>query len=122
MERRAFHDTLTGLPNRELLHRRVADAIESVKRDGGTVAVMLMDLDRFKEINDTFGHQCGDQLLREVAGAPAQGGSCQDTVARLGGDEFASPRSTIAGPLGAVALAERAAQEVRAPYRGRRRG
>ncbi len=116
MERRAFHDTLTGLPNRELLHRRVADAIESVKRDGGTVAVMLMDLDRFKEINDTFGHQSGDQLLCEVAGHLTQAVRAQDTVARLGGDEFAILCSPVAGPLGAVALAERAIEQVQASH------
>jgi diguanylate cyclase (GGDEF)-like protein len=112
MERRAFHDTLTGLPNRELLHRRVEDAIESVRRDGGTVAVMLMDLDRFKEINDTFGHHSGDRLLCEVAGHLSQAVRAQDTVARLGGDEFALLCSPVAGSLGAVALAERAMEEV----------
>jgi diguanylate cyclase (GGDEF)-like protein len=112
MERRAFHDTLTGLPNRELLHSRVAQAIDTVGSDGGTVAVMLMDLDRFKEINDTFGHQSGDQLLCEVAEHLSQAVRGQDTVARLGGDEFAILCSPVAGPLGAVALAERAMEEV----------
>jgi diguanylate cyclase (GGDEF)-like protein len=112
MERRAFHDTLTGLPNRELLHQRVAQAIDGVGPEGGTVAVMLMDLDRFKEINDTFGHQCGDQLLREVAAHLREAVRSQDTVARLGGDEFAILCAPVAGPLGAVALAERALEEV----------
>jgi diguanylate cyclase (GGDEF)-like protein len=112
MERRAFHDTLTGLPNRELLHRRVAQAIESAPPDGGTVAVMLMDLDRFKEINDTFGHHSGDQLLCEVAGHLSQALRAHDTVARLGGDEFAILCAPVAGPLGAVSLAERAMEHV----------
>ena len=113
MERRAFHDTLTGLPNRELLHRRVSQAIDSVRTEGGTVAVMLMDLDRFKEINDTCGHQSGDQVLREVAEHLEQAVRPQDTVARLGGDEFAILCAPVAGSLGAVALAERVIEAVK---------
>ncbi len=113
MERRAFHDTLTGLPNRELLHRQVTQAIDSARREDGTVAVMLLDLDRFKEINDTCGHQSGDQVLREVAGHLQQAVRPHDTVARLGGDEFAIVCAPIAGSLGAVALAERVSEEVK---------
>jgi diguanylate cyclase (GGDEF)-like protein len=112
MERRAFHDTLTGLPNRELLHRQVTQAIDTMRLEGGTVAVMLIDLDRFKEINDTCGHQSGDQVLRAVAGHLEQAVRPQDTVGRLGGDEFAIVCAPIAGSLGAVALAERVREEV----------
>jgi diguanylate cyclase (GGDEF)-like protein len=116
MERRAFHDTLTGLPNREMLHRQVTQAIDSLRLEGGTVAVMLIDLDRFKEINDTFGHQSGDQVLREVAGHLEQAVRPHDTVARLGGDEFAIVCAPIAGSLGAVALADRVSEEVQSSH------
>ncbi|HEY6568376.1 MAG TPA: diguanylate cyclase, partial [Actinomycetota bacterium] len=84
----AMHDQLTGLPNRLLFHDRVEQAILSARRDGSTIAVMVLDLHRFKEVNDTLGHDHGDELLNEV-GPRIRGvlrGS--DTVARLGGDEF----------------------------------
>jgi GGDEF domain-containing protein len=106
MEHQAFHDTLTGLPNRALFRDRVEQAIRAAKRIGGTVAVMVMDLDRFKEVNDTFGHQSGDQLLKEVAGNLVVPLRESDTVARLGGDEFGILAPSVAGPVGALAIAE----------------
>jgi diguanylate cyclase (GGDEF)-like protein len=84
----AEHDTLTGLPNRTLFQRRAAAAVDAARRDGGTAAVVLADVDRFKEVNDTLGHHNGDALLRELAGRLATGVRSGDTVARLGGDEF----------------------------------
>ncbi|MEV6848373.1 bifunctional diguanylate cyclase/phosphodiesterase [Actinoplanes sp. NPDC051411] len=84
----AEHDALTGLPNRILFQRRAAAAIEAAKRDGGIAAVVLADVDRFKEVNDTLGHHNGDALLRELASRLAAGVRSGDTVARLGGDEF----------------------------------
>jgi diguanylate cyclase (GGDEF)-like protein len=116
MEHQAFHDTLTGLANRALFRDRVEQAIRTAKRDGSTVAVMVMDLDRFKEVNDTFGHQSGDQLLREVAahiGTPLRD---SDTVARLGGDEFAILAPAVAGPVGALAIAERTVRDLQRPH------
>jgi diguanylate cyclase (GGDEF)-like protein len=84
----AEHDALTGLPNRTLFQRRAAAAIEAARRGGGTAAVVLADVDRFKEVNDTLGHHIGDALLRELGSRLAGGVRSGDTVARLGGDEF----------------------------------
>jgi diguanylate cyclase (GGDEF)-like protein len=83
----AERDVLTGLPNRTLFHRRVVEAIESAG-SGGAVSVALIDLDRFKEVNDTLGHGNGDALLRELGRRLGDLVRGDDTVARLGGDEF----------------------------------
>ena len=88
-EHQALHDALTGLPNRVLFHDRVRQAIESARRRGDTIAVMVMDLDHFKEINDTLGHYHGDRLLQLVGERLSGLLRAEDTVARMGGDEFA---------------------------------
>jgi diguanylate cyclase (GGDEF)-like protein len=116
MEHQAFHDPLTGLPNRALFRDRVEQAIRQAKRVGGSVAVMVMDLDRFKEVNDTFGHQSGDLLLKEVAAHLSAPLRESDTVARLGGDEFAILAPVVAGPMGALAIADRAIQDLAHPH------
>ena len=85
----AFHDSLTGLPNRSLFHERAGQAILAAKREGWNLAVMIMDLDRFKEINDTLGHHHGDLVLQEMGNRLKPLLRETDTVARLGGDEFA---------------------------------
>jgi diguanylate cyclase (GGDEF)-like protein len=88
LEQQTLYDPTTGLPNRRLLTDRLTQAMRFAQRDGTSMAVLLLDLDRFREINDTFGHASGDRLLLEV-GRTLQ--SClreSDTVARLGGDEF----------------------------------
>jgi len=102
--RLARHDVLTGLPNRALFHETVARSLDDIAQRGGACAVLYLDLDGFKGVNDSLGHQAGDELLRHVAGGLV-GVAGAGSVARLGGDEFA-----VLGPGGAAAagaLAER---------------
>ena len=89
LREQALHDPLTQLPNRTLLHDRWDHAIDVARRDREPLALMLLDLDHFKEANDTFGHPYGDQLLRAVARRIAAAVRASDTIGRLGGDEFA---------------------------------
>lgn len=85
----ATHDALTGLVNRREFERRLEDAVETARRGDGTHILCYLDLDRFKQVNDTSGHQAGDRLLRDVARLLREAVRDSDTVARLGGDEFA---------------------------------
>lgn len=89
LEYRASHDPLTGLPNRTLAMDRLGSAIRAAKRSGRPVAVMMLDLDGFKALNDTYGHQAGDDALKQVAARLLALMRESDTVARIGGDEFA---------------------------------
>jgi len=84
----ALHDTLTGLPNRTLLADRIQQAMQVVNEQGSCFALMFIDLDGFKPVNDAFGHHMGDQLLQEVGRRLRQDLRSQDTLARIGGDEF----------------------------------
>jgi len=84
----AHHDSLTHLPNRLLLFSRLDHALAAARRDGGLLALLIFDLDRFKDINDSFGHLVGDQLLQQVAVRLAERVRAKDFFARLGGDEF----------------------------------
>jgi diguanylate cyclase (GGDEF)-like protein len=102
----ALHDPLTGLANRTLFTDRVDQALLSADRTGSKTSVLLLDLDRFKEVNDTLGHQYGDELLRQVAGRISDALRASDTVARLSGDEFAI-LMPHAGEAAATALATR---------------
>lgn len=88
LEYRAYHDPLTDLPNRTLFHDRLERAVEYARRIGKKIAVIFMDLDNFKAVNDTLGHQAGDELLRTVAQRLSTCIRRMDTVARAGGDEF----------------------------------
>ncbi|HEX9160915.1 MAG TPA: EAL domain-containing protein [Thermoanaerobaculia bacterium] len=89
LRHQAMHDPLTGLPNRLMLLDQFEKAIDVARERNTTVALLLMDLDRFKEVNDTFGHQFGDALLKQIATRLQNQIRLTDTVARLGGDEFA---------------------------------
>ncbi|MBU2887602.1 EAL domain-containing protein [Gilvimarinus agarilyticus] len=84
----AFHDSLTALPNRSLFYDRINNGVARATRSGGKLALMLLDVDRFKNINDSLGHDSGDLLLKAIAGRLSEGVREMDTVARLGGDEF----------------------------------
>ena len=103
----ALHDALTGLANRTLFQDRTEQAILAAERKGGSAAVLLIDLDRFKQVNDSLGHPAGDALLIELAGRLRQAVRASDTVARLGGDEFALLLHDTAGPEDALVVAER---------------
>ena len=106
--RLALLDPLTGLPNRRLLNERLERAAAASARDGDAVGLVLLDVDRFKEVNDTLGHPRGDKLLIEVANRLREVVRESDTVARLGGDEFA----VLLPSMGSVADAEVLAQRV----------
>jgi two-component system cell cycle response regulator len=88
LEQKALHDSTTGLPNRDLFNDRLTHAIAMAKRHAWTLAVMFLDLDRFKYINDTHGHAAGDRVLKEVAKRLLGHARDEDTVCRNGGDEF----------------------------------
>jgi diguanylate cyclase (GGDEF)-like protein/PAS domain S-box-containing protein len=104
LRRLAMHDALTGLPNRLLLYDRAEQAFANAQRTKSTVALLLMDLDGFKDINDAYGHHVGDVLLQEVSVRLREGLRGSDTVARLGGDEFAVllPDTDLPGALAAA--------------------
>ena len=87
--RLAYQDTLTGLPNRALFNERLAAGIEQARQSKSSLSILVMDLDRFKYVNDTLGHDVGDHVLRQVAGRLQRLLRTTDTMARLGGDEFA---------------------------------
>lgn len=116
MEYRALHDTLTGLPNRALLADRFEHALHAGLREGAVIGLLLIDLDRFKEINDTFGHHYGDQVLAQVGPRVAGMLRGAETIARLGGDEFAVLLPDITDLDGAIAVAERIRRALLTPF------
>jgi diguanylate cyclase (GGDEF)-like protein/PAS domain S-box-containing protein len=103
----AHHDPLTALPNRLLFHDRLRHAMVRAGREGQQLAVLFIDLDRFKNVNDTLGHHVGDTLLKQVAGQLAACLREGDTLARLGGDEFIVLLEDVGGSLGAAHVAEK---------------
>jgi diguanylate cyclase (GGDEF)-like protein len=111
----ATHDPLTGLPNRVLLAERVNRAVASAKKQGGTTAVLFIDLDRFKNINDALGHEAGDRLLQNVADRLVRCVRRSDTVARQGGDEFVVLIEDFETPGDLTQVAEKILAEVAEP-------
>lgn len=114
--RLAYFDPLTGLPNRLLLEDRLQHAIAQADREGWQVAVLFLDLDRFKLINDTLGHAAGDQLLRAVTERLRSCVRRSDTVARLGGDEFVVLLLPVLHPHAVTAIAAKILEALAAPY------
>ena len=107
IEQLAHYDTLTGLPNRFLFRQRADEAIAAARRDGKPMALLFLDLDRFKFVNDTQGHEAGDRLLQEVAGRLRACVRGSDTVGRLGGDEFLVLLREVARPEDAAIVARK---------------
>ncbi len=97
LEHQALHDPLTDLPNRTLFFDRLRQALMSARREGKKVALVILDLDAFKQVNDAFGHAVGDELLKALAVKLRAGLRATDTAARIGGDEFAWVLPRVAG-------------------------
>ncbi len=116
LHRLAYYDALTDLPNRELFQDRLAVALMRAQREGQAVALLFLDLDRFKNINDTLGHTMGDRLLRVVGDQLKHCTRDSDTVARLGGDEFTIIVPDIAHPEDAARVAEKILQSFGKPF------
>ncbi len=116
IRRMALHDSLTGLPNRVLLHDRLGQALAHARREGGSVAVFALDLDEFKDINDALGHAAGDRLLCDVAKRISSQIRATDTLARLGGDEFALVQPQLRQISDASVLADKILATFAAPF------
>ena len=112
----AMHDVLTGLPNRALLFELIRKAVLIARREQGLLCVIFMDLDKFKPVNDNFGHAVGDLLLKEVADRIQKSIRDSDTVARMGGDEFVILLPKIRMVEDALFVANKVAAAIRAPY------
>lgn len=116
LKQQALHDTLTGLPNRILFSDRLRHALSGIERSKGKVAVLFLDLDNFKVVNDSLGHDVGDQLLRAV-GIRLKGClRAEDTLARFAGDEFTVLLENVEAEGWATRVAQRIAQELRTPF------
>jgi diguanylate cyclase (GGDEF)-like protein len=115
IEHLAFHDGLTGLPNRSLLEDRLAQAIASAERHGHSFAVLFVDLDGFKEVNDRYGHDRGDEFLKDMARRLAGAVRGGDTVARMGGDEFVLLLAQVSGRAEVTAAVDRLLEMFRQP-------
>jgi diguanylate cyclase (GGDEF)-like protein/PAS domain S-box-containing protein len=116
LEYQALHDSLTDLPNRTLLHDRLQQAILTAQREDRPLALLIIDLNGFKDVNDTFGHHLGDVLLQQVGPRISALLRESDTVARLGGDEFAVVLPTADNEAGAVLAARRLLKALEEPF------
>jgi diguanylate cyclase (GGDEF)-like protein/PAS domain S-box-containing protein len=116
LEHLAHYDALTGLPNLSLSDARLTHTIETARRSGTLCALILVDLDGFKEVNDTMGHQAGDQLLQLVGKRMGERLRETDTLARWGGDEFALTLADLSEPSDAARIAEAIVEQLAAPF------
>jgi diguanylate cyclase (GGDEF)-like protein/PAS domain S-box-containing protein len=112
----AYYDSLTGLPNRRLFHDRLSQSLNRAKRNEKLVGIMFLDLDHFKDINDTLGHLFGDRLLQEVTKRLLELVRTDDTVARLGGDEFTIILENLSNIVDAESVAEKILHALRRPF------
>ena len=115
-QHQALHDQLTGLANRALLEDRLAQALTRYRRSGEQVALLMLDLDRFKQVNDTLGHHAGDRLVAEVGDRLRSLVRETDTVARIGGDEFAIVQVSPKGEADVRRMCERIISVIRQPF------
>jgi diguanylate cyclase (GGDEF)-like protein len=114
-EHQALHDALTGLANRTLFSQRIEHALAGARSTGDPVAVMVMDLDRFKDVNDSLGHHAGDELLQEVARRLSGALRASDSLARLGGDEFGILLAGASGTAAVTAVVEKLMKAMQEP-------
>jgi len=112
----AFHDSLTGIPNRALFEDRLDQALANMRRTGSKMALLYIDLDRFKHVNDTLGHPAGDTLIREAAKRLCGLVDEVDTVARLGGDEFAIIQFAVSDIPDALSLSQKTVDSLSTPF------
>jgi diguanylate cyclase (GGDEF)-like protein len=114
--RLAHYDSLTRLPNRSLFYDRLAHALAQARRNAWTLAVLFIDVDHFKHVNDTFGHTAGDQLLKHISERLGECVRSDDTVGRLSGDEFAIVLSRITAPEDAATVAQKMVEVLNQPF------
>jgi diguanylate cyclase (GGDEF)-like protein/PAS domain S-box-containing protein len=117
IEHQAYHDALTGLPNRRLFRDRLTIALAQARRTNSSLAVVFLDLDRFKDVNDTLGHSLGDELLKSIAARLKGALRQEDSIARMGGDEFTLLLSNLKTPDDAAKIAQKILDVVAQPIR-----
>jgi diguanylate cyclase (GGDEF)-like protein/PAS domain S-box-containing protein len=116
LEHRALHDPLTDLANRSLFFDRLNQSLQGARREGKKVALVMLDLDGFKAVNDAFGHPVGDELLKQVAQRLQEGLRATDTAARIGGDEFALILPRVAGRSAAQVMVRKRLSRLQGNY------
>jgi diguanylate cyclase (GGDEF)-like protein/PAS domain S-box-containing protein len=112
----AFYDNLTGLPNRNLLNDRLERTLSTARRKRTAFALFYIDIDHFKKVNDTLGHECGDELLRQVAARLGRSLRSNDSIGRWGGDEFIAVLEGVSDPQVAVSIGHKLLQLCGKPY------